>query len=177
MITIIKTETFKKRLRRYMRRARGWRLAFTVVGQLLKDSNEREKQLRQRLADLQQRFEESDRNHRILMAQTEAAYENAIRSRFYELVGADQGDHHPGRFLRPITSRQASELVDLADCYDAQGALFYLADDGQLLPVTVGEMRRHQPDADGNGDLPFHYASAPFLAGGEVVGYVHYTDH
>ena len=38
-------------------------------------------------------------------------------------------------------------------------------------------MQRHEPDPDGNGDLPFHYASAPFIAGGEVVGYVHFTDH
>jgi hypothetical protein len=174
---IIKYQVYKKRLRRYIKRARGWRHAFMVLTRMYTEVNEREKQVRQRLLELQRRFGQSEQDHRIRNARAEAAYQDAIRSRFYELVGADQGDHHPGRHLRPISTRQASQLVDLADQHESPPALLYLGDDGQLLPVVVGEVHRHQTDPDGNGDLPYHYASAPFLAGGEVVGYIHFTDH
>jgi hypothetical protein len=171
----MKLTTFKKRVRRYIHRAQGWRKAFMVLADMAKDAGEREKQLRQRLTDLQSRFEERENNERIQRARTEAAYVDAIRSRFYELCGVDE--ELPKRFLRPLSARQASDLVDMADCYEAPPTLLYLADDGQMLPISVGSQERHEADPDGNGDLPFYFASAPFIAGGEVVGYVHFTDH
>jgi hypothetical protein len=68
-----------------------------------------------------------------------------------------------------------SDRIDMADCYDGAAEIFYLTTDGKLEPVTVGQTTRHPYDDDSNP--PFRFASAPLIAGGNVVGSVTYTDH
>lgn len=77
--------------------------------------------------------------------------------------------------LRQITEQQISRSVDMSDCEPdfVMHKLFYVDDDGEIQPVTIGRQERFSNAVE----QPFHFASSAIIAGGKCVGEVVYTDH
>lgn len=94
-------------------------------------------------------------------------------SRFIEISRFEQDGEI---CVRKKTESQISSDVDMADCIDpgVMRKWFYVADDGELQPVTIGPQERWHGNAI---EQPFHFAGGAILAGGKVVGQVVYTDH
>lgn len=111
---------------------------------------------------------------RVIIDDRQAA-NDLFASRFFERVTELDEDQEPtGRkYLRKCTEKYISSCIDLADCDDGTVHEFlYNDDDGELYPVTIGEMSRQ--------DMAEHeivYGSANMIANGKVVGAVVYTDH
>jgi hypothetical protein len=96
-------------------------------------------------------------------------------SRFFERVKEHNENVEPtGRkYLQKVTEKYISDCIDMADCYDREPQEFlYNDDDGELYPVTVGEMARCEMD-----EHQVVYGHSDLIANGKGVGTVTYTDH
>lgn len=103
-------------------------------------------------------------------------HENALfASRFFERVKELGKDNEPtGRkYLRKVTAHFISNSIDMADCGDSEPQEFlYNDDDGELYPVTIGDMARCEMD-----EHSVVYGHSDIIANGKVVGTVTFTDH
>lgn len=120
---------------------------------------------------------QEERNNWMEAAERSARVFAAARvSGFYEVLhDGEEEQGGTGRpYLSPLTESQASDRIDMADCY-GDTELVYLDENCLLLPVRVGQIERAEPDE--RGETPFRFAQAALIAGDQVRGYVTYTDH
>lgn len=88
--------------------------------------------------------------------------------RFLVIYHDEEGGHR----IRVADEKRVSDDIDMQDCHGESMDIFWLNDDGKLIPVTVGKTERR-----GSLEENFIYAYSPLMAGDEVVGYVSHTDH
>jgi hypothetical protein len=73
------------------------------------------------------------------------------------------------------SGREISHMYDLSDCdyMDGVKAVYAVSEDCELVPVTLGEVRRD--DDPGNNSIVWGYSA--IKAGTKLVGHVHWTSH